>query len=326
MTMTPLRAGLVSVTLVGTITGEPSWSQAYPGKPVRLVVQTAAGSTPDVIMRPIAQKISESVGQQIVVDNRAGAAGVVAAQIVANSPPDGYTVLFASSGAMSIAPFLARKQPYDPVQDFSPVTLVASAPLIVSAHPSLPVKSVKELIGLAKAKPNQITFASPGSGTVQHLTIEMFGRAAGISVLHVPYKSGAPAVIDAVSGQVQLVITAIPAVLQQVKSSRLRALAVTSAKRSSTLPEVPAIAESGLTGFESVTWYGIFSPRNTPVGVVDKLHGELRKATERPEVKSIAAQEGVELGVNGPQALAVLHRQDMAKWQKIIRASKITLD
>ena len=319
--------GVLTVICCGWVGGSLSWAQTYPARPVRLVLQTAAASAPDVLMRPIAKRFSESVGQQMIVDNRPGAAGVVAAQVVMNASADGYTVLLAASGAMSIAPFVAKKRPYDPFQDFSPVTLIAVAPLIVTAHPSLPVKSGKELIELAKARPKQILYASPGAATVQHLTIEMFSRAASISMVHVPYKSGAPAVIDTVSGQVQLVITAVPAVLQQIKAERLRALAVTGAKRSVAVPDVPTIAESGVQGFESLTWYGIYAPKNTLAEIVQKLYGELRKATDDPGVKSTAMREGVDLEVNG--ALADFHRVDAAKWQKVIhelRAPTVALE
>ena len=195
---------------------------------------------------------------------------------------DRYTVYLASSGSVSIAPFLAKKRPYDPVQDFTPVTLVAIAPLIVTMHPSLPVKSVKQLIGLAKAKPKQLLFASPGTGTAMHLTIEMFSRAAGITMVHVPYKGGPPAVIDTMSGQVQLVITTVPPILPHVRASRLRALAVTSSKRSSVVPEVPTVAESGQHGFESLHWWAMFAPKNTPAAITEKLFGEVRKAVENP--------------------------------------------
>lgn len=279
-----------------------------------------------MIMRPIAQKLSESLGQQVVVDNRPGAGGVIAAQIVVSSPPDGYTVLQASASSFSISPFLLKKRPYDPVQDFTPVTLVAIAPLMVTVHPSLPVKSVKDLISLAKAKPRQLLYASNGKGSLSHLTAEMFSIAAGITMLHVPYKGGTPAVMDTMSGQVQLVITAVPTLLPQVKASRLRALAVTSSKRSPAVPDLPTVAESGMPGFESVQWYGIFAPKNTPAAITDKLHSEFRKVGESPAVKAPLAQEGAELAVTGPQALADFLRADIAKWQKVTREANIVLE
>jgi tripartite-type tricarboxylate transporter receptor subunit TctC len=326
MKSTLFRIGSWSVALLVLMSGEPSRSQSYPGKPVRLVVGATAASAPDVIIRPIAQRFSDSVRQPVVVDNRGGAGGVIAAQLIASAPPDGYTILLVGAGAMSIAPFLAKKRPFDPVRDFTPVTLIAAGPLIVSSHPLFSAKSVKEVIALAKSGPKQVLIGGPSAGSVQHLTIEMFNRAAGISLGYVPYKGGAAAVINTVGGQTPLVITAIPAVLPQIKASRLRPLAVTSARRSIAFPDVPAIAEAGLPGFESVTWYAIFAPRNTPAGVVEKLYGELRKAAGGPDSTLTAHQEGVELEVKGPKALAELQRLEIAKWQRIIRESNIVLE
>jgi tripartite-type tricarboxylate transporter receptor subunit TctC len=321
-----LGSGALAGGLIGLILHDVTWSQPYPSRPVRLVVQGAASSAPDIIMRPIAQRFSQSVGQPVIVDNRPGAGGVVAVQIAVSAPPDGYTILVAASGAISIVPFLVKKLPYDPLEDLAPVTLVAIAPLIVTAHPSVPIASVKDLVALAKSTPKKILFGTPGVGSVQHLTMEMFNHAAGVSLGHIPYKSGASAVIATVGGETQLAITAIPAVLLQIKASRLRALGVTSAKRSSAVPDVPTIAESGLPGFEAVTWYGMYAPRNTPAKIVEKLYAEMRKATEAPDVKSAAAQEGVELEVKGSRALAEFQRIDMAKWQRIIRESNIVLE
>jgi tripartite-type tricarboxylate transporter receptor subunit TctC len=320
------RSGALAAGLIGLVLHGVTWSQPYPAKPIRLVVQGLASSAPDIIMRPIAQRLSQSVRQPVIVDNRPGAGGVVAVQIAVSAPPDGYTVLVAASGTISIVPFLMKKQPYDPLEDLAPVTLVAIAPLIVTAHPSLPITSVKDLIALAKSRPKKILFGTPGVGSVQHLTMEMFNHAAGVSLGHIPYKGGAAAVIDTVGGQIQLAITAIPAVFSQIKASRLRALGVTSAKRSSAVPDVPTIAESGLPGFEAVTWYGMYAPRNTSAQIVEKLYTEMRKATEAADIKSAAAEEGVELEVKGSRALAEFQRIDMAKWQRIIRESNIVLE
>ena len=321
-----IRVGVLSVAFTGLAAGEPAWCQAFPVKPVRIVISGPPGTAPDFVARLIAQKLPESFAQPVIVDNRPGAGGVVAAQTTLAAPADGHTLFLAASGGVSIAPFLAKKPPFDPVQDFAPVTLVVTAPLIVTMHPSLPVRSVKELIGFAKARPKQVLFASTGAGTVQHLTIEMFSGAAGIKVVHVPYKGGAPAVIDTVSGQVQLVITAIPAVLTQLKASRLRALAVTSGTRSPAVPDVSTVAESGLHGFDAVTWYGMFAPRKTPVAIAEKLYGWVRSAAEDVSVKSAFAQEGLEPEVKGPPALAALLQADIAKWQKVIREANIVLE
>jgi tripartite-type tricarboxylate transporter receptor subunit TctC len=321
-----IRCAMLPIAFAGLVAAGASWSESYPVKPVRIVLQGPPASGPDVIMRPIARSLSESLGQPVIVDNRPGASGVIAAQAVASSPPDGYTLFLGNSSSFSIAPFLLKKRPYDPVLDFTPVTLVVTAPLIVTSHPALPVTSIQELIGLAKAKPGQILFASPGTGTIQHLTMELFTLAAGITMVHVPYKGGTPAVIDTVSGQVNVAITAVPAVLSQIKASRLRALAVTGSKRLATAPDIPTVAESALPGFDCVQWYGLFVPKSTPAAVVEKLYREVRKATQGPGVHSAVVQEGVELDVNGPQALAEFLRLDMAKWQKVIRESNIPLD
>jgi len=277
-------------------------------------------------MRPIAQKLSETLGQQVIVDNRPGAGSMIAAQLAAGSPPDGYTVLQASASGFSISPFLQKKLPYDPIHDFTPITLIATAPLMLTVHPSLPVRSVKDLISLARTKPGQLLYASNGKGSFSHFTTEMFARSAGITIVHVPYKGGTPAVIDTVSGNVQIVITAVPTLITQVRAARLRPLAVTSVKRSSAVPELPTVAESGLQGFESVQWYAVLAPKQTPAAITDKLYGEIRKAAESPAVRAPLAQEGAEMAVNGPQALAEFLRTDIAKWQKIIRESKIVLE
>ena len=315
-----------SLVLCGMISGGPSWCQSYPVKPVRLIVGGPPGGGADVVMRPIAQKLSETLGQQVIVDNRPGAGSMIAAQLAAGSPPDGYTVLQASASGFSISPFLQKKLPYDPIHDFTPITLIATAPLMLTVHPSLPVRSVKDLISLARTKPGQLLYASNGKGSFSHLTTEMFARSAGIAIVHVPYKGGTPAVIDTVSGNVQIVITAVPTLITQVRAARLRPLAVTSVKRSSAVPELPTVAESGLQGFESVQWYAVLAPKQTPAAITDKLYGEIRKAAESPAVRAPLAQEGAEMAVNGPQALAEFLRTDIAKWQKIIRESKIVLE
>lgn len=219
-----------------------------------------------------------------------------------------------------------KKQPYDPERDFLPITMVATSPMMIAVHPALPVKSVKDLVGLAKAKQNQLFYASNGQLSFSHLTTEFFSHATAIRMTHVPYKGGTPAVIDTVSGHVQLIITALPTLITQVKASRLRAIAVTSAKRSSAIPELPTVAESGYSGFESVQWYGIFAPKGTPTAITERLFSELRKAGESPALKAPLAQEGAELAVSGPQAMAGFLRADITKWRKVIKDSNIVLE
>ena len=307
-------------------TASTSSGQAYPAKPIRVINAGPAGGGADVIARPIAQKLSEAMGQQVVVDNRAGASGLIAGEITQAAPPDGYTLLFVTASGFSITPLLSRKPPYDPTRDFTPVSLVATAPLMVTVHPSLSAKSIRELIALAKARPGQLLYASNGQGSFSHLTTEMFSRAAGIAMTHVPYKGGTPAVIDTISGNVQLVITAVPTLMGQVKAGRLRALAVTSAKRSAALPDLPTVAEAGVPGFESVQWYGVFGPKNLPPAIVDQLYAELAKAVESTSVKTPLMQEGAELSVTGPQALAQFLATDVARWRKVLSGMNIVLE
>ena len=304
----------------------PAWSQAYLVKPIRLIVQGPPAGGADVIARPVAQRMSESMGQPLLIDNRPGAGGVVASVAVAASPPDGYTLLLATASGFSIAPFLLKKRPYDPVNDFVAVTMLATAPMMVTVHPALPVRSVKELIALARARPRDLLYASNGVGSFSHLTTEVFSRAAGITMTHVPHKGGTPAVIDTVSGNVQVVITALPTLLTQVKAGRLRALAVTSSSRSPAVPELPTVAESALRGFESVQWYGIFAPRNTPAAIAARLHAEFRKAGESPAVKAPLALEGAALVMSEPQAMADFLKTDVAKWQKVISETNMVLE
>jgi len=301
----PIRPLAAAILLA---TGTWASAQTFPAKPIRLIIAAPAGGGADVIARPVAQKLAESMGQQVIVDNRAGASGLIAGEMTQAAPPDGY------------------KPPYDPTRDFTPVSMVATAPLMATVHPPLPVKSIRELIALAKAKPGQLLYASNGQGSFSHLTTEMFSRAAGIEMTHVPYKGGTPAVIDTVSGQVQLVITAVPTLMGQVKSGRLRAIAVTSAKRSAALPDLPTIAESGVPGFESVQWYGVFGPKNLPPAIVDRVYAELGKAVESPSVKAPLAQEGAELSVTGPQPLAQFLATDIARWRKVLSGMNITLE
>ena len=309
---------LRAVLLLTTIAGGSAWCQTYPAKSVRLIIGGLPGTAPDVIARVMAPHITEALGQALVIDNRGGGSGILGAQIVATAPGDGYTTLLVGGAGLTIVPFLTKKRPYDPVRDFTPVTLVTIAPLVIACHPSLPVKSVKDLIGLAKAKPKELLFGTPGVGSIHHLTFEMFNRAAGIAMTHVPYKGGPPAVIDTISGRVQFVITTVIPVQPHLKAGKLRAITVTSAKRVGPFPDVPTAAESGLPGFEALQWFAMFAPRATPMAIRERLFNEVRKAAEIPSVASVLSQEGQETAVNGPQALAEFQRSETVKWQKVI--------
>lgn len=301
-------------------------AQSYPAKPIRLVLSGPVGGGADTIARPFAQKLGELLGQQVIVDNRPGAGGILASTAVSVASADGYTLLFTTASSFNIAPFLAKKPHYDPVGDFSSITLVALAPLMVAVHPSLPVRSVKDLIALARSRPGQLLYASNGKGSLSHLATEMFSRAASVDMLHVPYKGGAAGVLDTVSGQVQLTITAMPTLLTQVKANRLRALAVTSPKRSPILPQLPTVMESGLPDYQVVQWYGLFAPKGTTAAVIAAVYEQSVKAADAPGLKGPLSQEGAELTVTGPKFLDVYLRANITKWQKVIRDAKIVLE
>ena len=313
-----LRAVVLLTASMALVASGSAWCQPYPVKPIRLIIGGLPGTAPDVIARVMAPHVTDSLGQSLIIDNRGGGSGILAAQIIATAPADGYTMLLVGGAGLTIVPFLTKKRPYDPVRDFTPVTLVTIAPLVMACHPSLPVKSVQELIGLAKPKPKELLFATPGVGSIHHLTFEMFNRAVGITMTHVPYKGGPPAVIDTISGRTHFVITTVIPVQPHLKASKLRAIAVTSAKRVGPFPDVPTVAESGVPGFEALQWFAMFAPRDTPVAIREKLFGEVRKAAEIPGVALVLAQEGQEIAVNGPHALAEFQRTETAKWQKVI--------
>ena len=295
-----------------------AWGQAYPTKPVRLIIGGLPGTAPDVIARLISPSMSESMGQPLILDNRGGGAGLLGAQITAAAAPDGYTFLIVGGGSLVIVPFLTNPRPYDPVADFTPVTLVTLAPLVLGANPALPVKSVPELISLSKAKPKDLLYGTPGVGSIHHLTVEMLNRAAGITLMHVPYKGGPPAVIDAIAGRVQLVITTVIPISPHLKAARLRGLAVTSAQRTSVFPDLPTVAESGVPGFESHQWFGVFAPRSAPEAHRERFFKEVRKAVDKPGATTVLDQEGQVLAVNGPKALDEFRRTETAKWTKVI--------
>jgi len=257
-------------------------AQNYPTKPIRLVVPFPAGGTTDILARAAAQKLSEALGQQVVVDNRPGAGGNIGADIVAKSAPDGYTLLMGTVGTHAINPSLYTKMPYDHFKDFVPVVLVAGVPNVLVVTPSLPVNSVQDLIKLAKEKPGQINFASSGSGTSIHLSGELFKTMTGVEMTHVPYKGSSPALTDLMGGQVQLMFDNLPSALPQIKGGKLRAIAVTSTKRAPALPDIPTMAESGLPGFEASSWFGVLAPAGTPPAVVTRINTEINKWLQSP--------------------------------------------
>ena len=301
-------------------------AQTYPARPVRLVITYPPGGTTDFVGRPVAQKLSELLGQSVVVDNRGGAGGIIATMIVAQAPPDGYTLLLGTSSGMVINPLLQSKLPYDAFRDFAPVSRTNINPQALVAHAGVPFNSVKELIGYAKANPGKLNVASSGIGTPNHLGAEMLKHLAGIDIVHVAYKGGGPAMTDLIAGQVQLQFSSIPTVLTHVKAGRIKMLAIGSGKRSPALPDVPTIAEAGVPGYEYTTWYGIFAPSATPAATIKLLHAAVVKAVLSPEVSQRLTPQGAEPAPSTPQELTQYMKDESARWAKTIKAAKIRLE
>ena len=315
---------LVLLALALIVAAAVAQGTAYPAKPVRIVVPSSPGGGTDILARVLAQKLSESQGQQFVVENRSGAGQVIGIEAVARSAPDGYTLLMAAS-VIVINEVLYAKPPYDTLRDFVPVTLGASLPNILVVHPALPVKSVRELIALAKARPGQLNYSSAGSGTSPHLSMELFRLMAGITLTHVPYKGTGPATVDLVAGQVQLSMPNVLTALPQIKGGKLRGLGVTSAKRATGLPDIPAIAET-LPGYEAIQWYGLLAPAGTPREIVNKVQAETARILVLPEVKARLAADGADAVGNRPEEFAAYIRTEIAKWGKVVKAGGIKLE
>jgi tripartite-type tricarboxylate transporter receptor subunit TctC len=299
----------------------------YPSRPIRIVVPFPAGGTTDILARAVAVKLTETTGQPAVVDNRPGAGGNIGAELVAKSAPDGYTFLMGTVGTHAINPSLYAKMPYDHVKDFAPVILVAGVPNVLVINPSLPVNSVQELIAYIKANPGKVNFASSGSGTSIHLSGELFKTMTGTQITHVPYKGSAPALQDLVGGQVQIMFDNLPSSLALIKGGKLKALAVTSLERSSALPDVPTVAESGLPGFEASSWFGLLAPAGTPKEAIAKINGEVAKWLATPEAKEKLASQGA-IAASGltPDDFAKHIATETTKWNKVVKESGAKVD
>jgi tripartite-type tricarboxylate transporter receptor subunit TctC len=299
-------------------------AQAYPTKSVRFIVPFAPGGNTDVQGRLIGQKLSEIWGQQVVIDNRPGAGGTLGVELASKAAPDGYTIVLASFGNILVGPSLYKKLGYDPVKDLDPVVLVSTPPGLMTVHPLLPAKSVKELIAYAQANAGKLNYGSSGNGTWNHLFAEQFKAAAKIQMTHVPYKGAGPAVTDLVGGHVQVVFAPFPTAMPHVKSGRLRALAVTSAQRSPVLPEVPSVSESGLPGYEAASWFAVLAPAGTPSAILRKLNAAINQVLARPDVREAFASDGSEPAGGTPEDLARSIREGIAKWGKLVRDLGVT--
>ena len=301
-------------------------AQKFPDKPIRFIVPFPPGGGNDILARAIAPKMGEFLGQPVVIDNRAGAGGNIAAEIVAKSPGDGYTLLLGNNSILATNAALYGKLAYDAVKDFAPVILVASQPNILVVHPSLPVKTIKELVALAKSKPGQLNYASSGSGAAAHLSGELFKAMTKVDMVHIPYKGAGPALNDVLAGQDQLMFATALSVVPHIRSGRLRALGVTTAARMKSMPELPTIAEAGVPGFEATTWHGIVMPANTPVALVSRVNADVAKVLQMPDIRDRFAALGGEIIGGTPDEFAAYIKKEIPKWTKVVKDSGARAD
>ena len=316
--------GLCAIALAGTtLPASAQTPPPYPSKPIRIVVPYPAGGPIDMTTRPLAQKLNEAMGNPVVVDNRGGANGAIGTDNVAKSPADGYSLVVASGGAFAIGPHVYAKLPFDVFKDFTPVSLFVTMPELLVVHPALPVRSVKELVALARARPNQLNFGSSGTGSTPQLAMEMLKGAAKVEMVHVPYKGMGPATMDLIGGQLQLVFADLPVLIQQVKADKLRALAVGTRARSPSLPNVPTTAESGYPQVEAYNWYALYAPAGTPKAIVARLNSEVAKVMGNPDMKSFTQSHGAEAVASTPEELAAIHKREFDKWGAVVKAAGI---
>ena len=328
MTLATGLAAIIAVAAASTATGAQGAPPAanYPTKPIRLVVTYPPGGNTDLVGRAVAQKLTEAWGQQVIVDNRGGAGGVLGSVIAKQAAADGYTILLGTSAGMVLNPLLMSKLPYDPHRDFAPVSLVIVNPQLLVVHPGLAARNIREFIALAKAKPGQLNFGSSGVGTPNHLGGEMLKAMAGISIMHVPYKGGAASITDLIAGQVQLVLSSAPSVVPHVRSGRLRALAIGSAKRTPALPDVPTVAESGVPGYEYTTWYGIFAPAGTPAPILGRLNAEIVRMLADRQLTQRFQSQGGDPASSTPAELTAYMKQETVRWTRVIKTAGIKIE
>jgi len=321
-------AALSRISVLLTLAGIQSavYAADYPSKPIRMIVGFAAGGGTDTTARAIAQKMSAAMGEQVVVDNRPGAAGNVATELVVRGPADGYTILMGTIAALAINPTLYGNLPFDPIKDLAPVSQAVNSSNILVVHPSVQAKSVQELIALAKAKPGTLNYGSSGIGGTGHLAGVLFDELAGTKMTHVPYKGGGPAMIELVGGQVQLVFATPPTAVPQIKSGKIRGLAVTTLKRSSVMPDLPTISESGLKGYDANNWYGVVVPVKTPKPIVTRLNTEIVKALNAPDLKELFFTQGLDPAPSTPEQFGAYIKSELGRWAKVIKASGAKAD
>jgi tripartite-type tricarboxylate transporter receptor subunit TctC len=307
-------------------TALPVLAQTFPGKSIRLILPYPPGGGSDTIARPFARKLSENIGQQVIVDNRGGAGGNIGMETAARAAPDGYTIVMGLTAQLAVNPGLYPKLPYDPIRDFEPIMLLANGAYLLVAHPSLPAKTMKDVIAIGKKRPNEILYASSGNGSGAHLATELLNHMTGIKLKHIPYKGGGPALVDTISGQTQLLFATPIASAGHIEAGRLRAIAVSTTKRVSSMPNVPTVAESGVPGYDSGVWYGMLAPRGTPREVIARLNEEFRKVLADPGIRSFLTKSGVDPDGGTPDELRNYMRSEIAKWAKVIKAANITVD
>ncbi len=317
---------LFFLLMSGVCSGQQSSSvAAYPQRPIRLILGWPPGASTDILARLVSQKLTSNLKQQVIVDNRPGAGGLIGSRIVAEAIPDGYTLLLTIS-SLSTIPAVNPNASYDPVRDFTPLMLIAQSPSRVVVNPKVPANTIQELFALMKAKPGSLNYGTPGNGTPVHLAIELFKSMSGVNIVHVPYKGNGPAMTDLIGGQIQIMFAGTLASIPQVKAGRIRALAVTSSQRRPDSPELPTIAETILPGYEHMEWFGVIAPPGLPKPLLARIHAELTRAIKDPEIRDRLSEDGMDLVVGGPDEFAAIIKRDFAKWKRVVKENKITAD
>ncbi len=320
----PARFTLTTVALMSLSWATVATSAEFPSRPIRLIAANSAGGGLDLVSRAISPKLSAAFGQQVVVDNRAGAAGSVASEITSKAAPDGHTVLCSSIGGLAVNTHLYKGLNYHPLRDFAPLTLASSQGNLVVVNPSLPVKTLQDLTAHIKAHPTKLTYGSSGAGNAGHLATELYLNMIGGKMVHVPYKGGAPVMVDLIAGQVQVVFSSAATAVPQVKAGKIRALAVTTARRFTVLPDLPTVAESGLRGYEADNWYGFVTVAKTPKPIIDRLHAEFIKALQSPDVRQALTNQGLDLRTSSPEEFGAYIKSEFDKWAKVIKDAGIS--